>query len=99
MQKLLWVVGFMLLITATAFAQDDTPLPTAVTVTAEDGLVLAGDFYATPETDGERPAVLLLHMLDSSRAAWNTLIVPLLENGYNVLAVDLRDRLRGIRSG
>lgn len=90
MQKLLWVVGFILLITATAVAQDDTPLPTAVTVTAEDGLVLVGDFYATPEADGEKPAVLLLHMLDSSRTAWNTLIAPLLENGYNVLAVDLR---------
>ena len=56
-RKLLWIIGFMLLIVSTAFAQDAAPLPTAVTVTVEDGLVLAGDFYATPETEGEKPAV------------------------------------------
>jgi pimeloyl-ACP methyl ester carboxylesterase len=90
MRKLLWIIGFTLLTVSTAFAQDAALLPTAVTVTVEDGLVLVGDFYATPETEGEKPTVLLLHMLDSSRAAWNTLIPALLENDYNVLAVDLR---------
>lgn len=91
MRKLLGLLVFILLLGApAAFAQDDAPVPTAAEVTAEDGLVLLGDFYATPDTDGEKPAVLLLHMFDSARTAWSPLIAPLLENGYNVLAVDLR---------
>ncbi|MEO8609982.1 MAG: alpha/beta fold hydrolase [Chloroflexota bacterium] len=73
-------------------AQDATATPTAqvVEVTAADGLKLVGDFYATPDADGEKPAVLLLHMLDSSRSAWEPLIPALTADGYNVLAVDLR---------
>ncbi|MBZ0290826.1 MAG: alpha/beta hydrolase [Anaerolineae bacterium] len=79
-----------LLIASTALAQDATPTPQGVEITAADELVLKGDFFATSESDGEKPAVLLLHMLDSSRAAWNPLIPALIADGYNVLAVDLR---------
>lgn len=80
----------LLVIVQVTFAQDATPTPRGVEVTAVDGLVLVGDFYGTAEADGEKPAVLLLHMLDSSRTAWNPLLPALIADGYNVLAVDLR---------
>lgn len=95
MRRVLLAMAVVLLVIMAAvvpsgLAQDATPAPQGVEVTAGDGLVLVGDFFATPETDGEKPAVLLLHMLDSSRSAWNPLIPVLLADGYNVLAVDLR---------
>jgi pimeloyl-ACP methyl ester carboxylesterase len=91
MRRIFFAVWMILLAAVPAvFAQDATPTPQVVTVTAADGLVLQGDFYGTPDSDGEKPAVLLLHMLDSSRSAWNPLLPALIADGYNVLAVDLR---------
>jgi pimeloyl-ACP methyl ester carboxylesterase len=91
MRKLSFMLIFVVLLAAyPSLAQDEEPVPTRIELTAEDDAVLVGDFYATAEADGEKPAVLLLHMLNSSRAAWATLIPPLLADGYNVLAVDLR---------
>jgi pimeloyl-ACP methyl ester carboxylesterase len=91
MRKVVLFITAIFFFTLTpVFAQDATPTPQAVEVTAADGLVLVGDFYAAPEADGEKPAVLLLHMLDSSRTAWNPLLPALVADGYNVLAVDLR---------
>lgn len=78
------------------FAQEATPeateepLPVApqiVEVRAEDRLRLYADFYFV---DPERPTVILLHELYTNRASWNPLLRPLLEHGYNVLAVDIR---------
>lgn len=65
-------------------AQDDSTL---VEIPADDGLTLIGDFYALED---DAPAVLLLHMLNSDRAAWEPLIPALTDAGYHVLAVDLR---------
>lgn len=59
-----------------------------VEIEAEDGLMLVGDWYASDE---QAPAVLLLHMLNSNRTAWEPLI-PVLVNdyGFNVLNLDMR---------
>ncbi|MBZ0275354.1 MAG: alpha/beta fold hydrolase [Anaerolineae bacterium] len=88
---ILLVVG-ILSAAGSAAAQDTPPVePQAVQLTAADGLVLVGDYYSMPvEAGQQRPAVLLLHMLNSQRRAWNPLITPLLDAGYNVLAVDMR---------
>jgi pimeloyl-ACP methyl ester carboxylesterase len=76
-----------LLIAATVSGQG-VPLPEAVQVEAEDGLLLSGDFYAAgPDT---APAVLLLHMVDSDRSAWIDFIPSLTGSGYHTLNVDLR---------
>jgi pimeloyl-ACP methyl ester carboxylesterase len=74
-----------------AQAQDNTlpPLPEAqlITIEAADGLMLKGDFYFV---DPARPTVFLLHELYARRSSWNVILEPLLRNGYNVLAVDVR---------
>jgi len=79
------------------FAQEEAvpeateePLPIAaqtVEVRAEDRLRLYGDFYLV---NPERPTVILLHEMYANRSSWKPLLRPLLENGYNILAVDIR---------
>jgi pimeloyl-ACP methyl ester carboxylesterase len=92
MRKMILLVVFIILWSVMPiYAQDEElPVPERVELEAADGLVLVGDYYAAADAEGELPTVLLLHMLSSNRAAWATLIPPLLENGYNVLAVDQR---------
>lgn len=63
----------------------------SVAVEAADGLAIQGTLYAL-EDDQPHPGVILLHMLGSSREAWvdSGLTTMLAENGYTVLAVDMR---------
>jgi alpha-beta hydrolase superfamily lysophospholipase len=76
----------------TVYAQEMTP-PQTVRIPASDSLTLVGNFYALPDDpalpDG-RPAALLLHIIGGRRQDWQPLIDPLLNEGYDVLAVDLR---------
>lgn len=68
----------------------EEPLPVAAQIVetrAQDHWRLYGDFYLV---DPERPTVLLLHEMYTDRSSWNPLLPPLLENGYNILAVDIR---------
>ncbi len=93
----LWMIPMMMLtiVWASASAQEQITLPAgegvpdaqAVSVRADDRLTLHGDFYLS---DPDRPTVLLLHQLYTTRASWQPLLAPLHESGYNVLAVDLR---------
>jgi alpha-beta hydrolase superfamily lysophospholipase len=76
------------LMATVAFAQEAVE-PQEVQVEAADGLMLVGDFYVL-DAEKEAPTVLLMHMLNSRRSAWDVLIPSLLEGGYNVLNVDLR---------
>jgi dipeptidyl aminopeptidase/acylaminoacyl peptidase len=69
-------------------ATEEAVTPQAVEVEAADGLLLRGDYYAPAAENA--PAVLLLHQLGSSRVSWSPLIPALLDEGYTVLAVDLR---------
>ncbi len=84
------MIIFLLISVSIVAAQDVEILPERIEVTAEDGLTLVGDYYAVPDAAGELPGVLLLHGSTSSRHEWETLIGPLLEGGFNVLAVDQR---------
>lgn len=88
-----WLTAlFLLTLLPFAVAAQETtpPEPARVEITAEDGLVMIGDFYAVPNTDAEQPAVVLLHGSGTERNEWRDLIMPLLDDGWNVLAVDLR---------
>lgn len=53
-------------------------------LTVRDGTRLAWD------SDGEGPAVLLLHGIGSSRRKWEPQVAPLVSAGYRVVRVDLR---------
>ncbi len=63
----------------------------AVSFSAADGHRIAAGFLpaANPPRSGA-PAVVLLHMYRSDRAAWEPLLEPLHEAGFAVLAIDLR---------
>ena len=61
----------------------------AVTYQAEDGVRIVASWFLPP--DKKRPAVvILLHPLQGNRAQWNPLIPVLVDEGYAVLAPDLR---------
>lgn len=92
----------MLLVTTFTLAQDvpnpdddpsaSTPTPTplpepVVSIEAEDGLTLSGVYY---DPGGDRPAIVLLHQMYSSRGSWADVIQPLLDAGFKVLIVDIR---------
>lgn len=76
-------------------SQTATPSPTPqplvepVTVEASDGLVLVGDYYPL-SVNMQHTGVLLIHMLNSNRRAYDPLIPYLLDAGYSVLNVDMR---------
>lgn len=53
-----------------------------------EGLLLEADYYSAAQRP--TPGVLLLHMGDSNRHAWDVLAARLQQAGYTVLAVDLR---------
>lgn len=92
MKRMLWlfVAAVLTLCTVAVTAAQDTslPEPTRIELTAPDELILVGDFYA--QTGDPAPAVLLMHMNSSSRRAWEPLLLPLYESGYNILNIDLR---------
>jgi alpha-beta hydrolase superfamily lysophospholipase len=62
---------------------------TDVTIVANDGLELDATFYPG-QGEGERPAVLLLHMLNGNRVVWADFAAQLNEAGYSALALDMR---------
>jgi len=87
MRKVL-VFALLIIMALPVAAQGDRAAQT-IQIEAADGLALIGDLY-TPAVDGTAPAVVLLHMLGSNRAAYEPLIPFLLDAGYVVLNMDMR---------
>ena len=52
----------------------------------KDGVTIVGDYYPGTGTSG----VLLLHMMPADRTSWQPLAELLQQNGFHVLAIDLR---------
>jgi len=69
-----------------AFAQS-TPSPRDVTLTAADGTALKGTYYASASPG---PAVLLLHMCNTTRKSWEPLGPQLAAAGIHALSMDYR---------
>ena len=69
-----------------------TPAPTQpaipMTIIGADGLAIAGTFYIAPQRPA--PAVLLLHMQNGGKEAWQPFAAQLQKANFNVLAIDLR---------
>jgi dienelactone hydrolase len=63
------------------------PVTKTVDVRADDGTILKAT-YTSPGKPG--PGVVLLHMCNSKRQAWDTLVPLLTAKGLHVLAVDYR---------
>ncbi|MGB9624427.1 MAG: alpha/beta hydrolase [Phycisphaerae bacterium] len=65
--------------------------PQRVSVEAEDGVLIVGDYYPPLRHGSEgAPMVILLHMAGSGRSAWRPLVPHLHAIGCAVLAIDLR---------
>ena len=85
-----WVIIAAIVISATPLAAqvpEQLPVET-VKFNTEDGVRIVGSYYK-PKQD-QAPAVILLHMYRSDRYAWQPLIPTLHEQGFAVLAIDLR---------
>ena len=63
------------------------PAPRDVSLQARDGVALKATYYAAPKPG---PGILLLHMCNSDRKAWNTLAAKLATAGFHVVALDYR---------
>ena len=75
-----------LLFTLATAAQNDPEFET-ITLT-RDAATLTADFH--PATTSDAPVILLLHMLNSNRSAYDPLIPDLRAAGYSILNIDLR---------
>lgn len=81
----LFLLTIILIASIIATAQ---PLPTHQTITlTRDSATLTADFHPA---DDSAPVILLLHMLNSNRSAYDPLIPDLLDAGYSILNIDLR---------
>ncbi|MCS6789331.1 MAG: alpha/beta fold hydrolase [Patescibacteria group bacterium] len=58
-----------------------------VVLKTEDGLDIVGDYY---DLSIEKRGVLLLHMMPKDRKSWWDLAIKLEDEGFKVLAIDLR---------
>ena len=76
---------FLILIASFAHAQDT---PTTIIRETSDATTLAADLY--PADAETAPAILLLHMLNSRRSAYEPLIPDLHAAGYTILNIDMR---------
>ena len=90
---ILEIVCFLLLIqlaTMVATAQPQRPPAKQVTLRTEDGITLYADIYLSPK--GKRaPLIMLFHQGDGdARGEYGPLAPRLSEQGYNVIATDLR---------
>ena len=76
----------VLLFGAPGFAQSP-PAPRDITLSASDGLKLQATYYPAAQPG---PAVLLLHMCNTTRRSWDPLAPQLAAAGIHALSVDYR---------
>ena len=60
----------------------------SIELKTEDGVKIAADFY--PAKEKSAPAVVLLHMMPSTKESWKNFAKKLNKNGFQCLAIDLR---------
>lgn len=87
MRKIRCLIALCCLTFATVGASLAQAEGETITRQTESGIALVADFH--PAADGA-PVIMLLHMLNSNRAAWDPLIPDLSAAGYAVLNIDMR---------
>lgn len=65
-----------------------------ITFKTEDGVEIAGNYFKPKKEHS--PVFLLLHMMPSTKESWNSFASLLQDNGFAVLAIDLRGHGRSI---
>jgi dienelactone hydrolase len=84
--RLLARVFFVVALSVPCLAQP-APAPRDVTLTASDGTVLKGTYFAASKPG---PGVMLLHQCNQQRKSWDGLAQRLTARGMNVLTLDYR---------
>jgi len=74
--------------TVDPLVSDSTPKP--VNLTTEDSLALKATYYPPTNLQLKAPVLLLVHMVNSSREAWQGFALTAQREGYAVLTIDLR---------
>ena len=87
MRKIRCLIALCCLAFATAGASLAQAGGETITRVADEGVALVADFH--PAAEGA-PVIMLLHMLNSNRAAWDPLIPDLSAAGYALLNIDMR---------
>jgi len=77
----------LLLITGTLAVSAQTPATKDLDITAPDGIKLRATYFAAARPG---PAVLLLHMCNTTRKSWEPVAKELSEKGINALTIDNR---------
>lgn len=65
-----------------------------ITFQTEDDVEIVGNYW-----EGNEEAVLLLHMMPSTKESWNTFAEKLHDEGFTVLAIDLRGHGESTNNG
>jgi len=82
-----WIMSLLLFVLALPVFGADPPAPRDVTINAPDGTQLKATYYAAAKPG---PAVLLLHMCNTTRKSWEPLPAQLSAAGIHSLALDYR---------
>ncbi len=68
-----------------------------IQLTTEDNITIVGDYYENTEEDA--PAVILLHMMPSTKESWRDFAPLLIDKGFQVLAIDERGHGESTQGG
>ena len=94
MNRLIWIFA-LLALTGVAVGETRT-----FTTEASDGVVVHGEVYTATGVDPKAPLILLFHQgAGDSRGEYTPLVPRLLDEGYNLVAIDQRrggDRFEGV---
>ena len=68
-------------------SEQSAPAATPMTVKADDGVIVYGAFYRSPNP---KALILLFHQADSSKDEYSSIAPRLVAAGYSALAIDQR---------
>ncbi|MCL4253189.1 MAG: alpha/beta fold hydrolase [Anaerolineae bacterium] len=93
MFKKIMMLSVLLLTVFATSAQTQIPEPIVtinqVDIEADDGLIIKGDYYPTPNGT-DTIGLLLLHQLGLDRTSWSDIAPQLQQAGFSVLVTDMR---------
>ncbi len=84
-----WTLASLVLLLGAVSLAAAGPAPTDVVLHTADGVEIKATYYP-PQRPGSRPSVILLHMLNRTRADWTAFARALSKAGYATVAIDLR---------
>lgn len=91
MSRMAWLIALGMIAAAfSANAAEIGLIMTDMTLKAQDGKTLAGSWIIPENAKKKAPVVLLVHDYGLNRRDWNVFIPDLVEQGFAVLAMDLR---------